>query len=78
MINIQEDGSPKVFLIDFGFAAKFIKDKSGEHIESNETTDMFQGNLLFSSVTQMKFLKTSRKDDMISLFYMIAYLLNDK
>ena len=26
MINIQDDGSPKVFLIDFGFAAKFIKD----------------------------------------------------
>ena len=26
MINIQDDGTPKVFLIDFGFAAKFIKD----------------------------------------------------
>ena len=38
---------------------------------------MFQGNLLFSSVSQMKFLKTSRRDDFISLFYMIVYLLND-
>ena len=25
----------------------------------------------------MKFLKTSRKDDMISLFYMIIFLLNE-
>ena len=76
MINIQDDGTPKVFLIDFGFAAKFLKDKTGDHIEINEGTDMFQGNLLFSSVSQMKFLKTSRRDDIMSLFYMIVYLLN--
>ena len=77
MINIQDDGTAKVFLIDFGFAAKYVKDKTGDHIEVNDGTDMFQGNLLFSTVSQMKFLKTSRRDDIISLFYMIVYLLND-
>lgn len=49
--------------MDFGFSDKFIQDSNGKHIEENETTDMFQGNLLFASVDQMNFRKTSRRDD---------------
>ena len=64
--------------MDFGFSDKFIQDSNGKHIEENETTDMFQGNLLFASVDQMNFRKTSRRDDILSLFYMIIYLLNNQ
>lgn len=38
---------------------------------------MFQGNLLFSSLDHMKFFRTSRKDDIISIFYMMVHILND-
>lgn len=32
---------------------------------------------MFASVDQMKFYKTSRRDDLISLFYLIIHLLNN-
>ena len=38
---------------------------------------LFQGNLFFCSVRTLKFLKTSRKDDFMSLAYMVIYLLNN-
>lgn len=65
-----------VFLIDFGFADKFIQE-NGKHISENDTIEVFLGNLLFASADQMNFYKTSRKDDILSLFYMVIYLLNN-
>ena len=77
MINIQADGTPKVYLIDFGFSDKFMSDITGEHIEENEEVKTFRGNLVYSSLRQMKFLKTSRKDDLVSLFYMIVSVVKN-
>ena len=37
---------------------------------------MFQGNLVYSSHSQMNFETTSRKDDLISIFYLLATILN--
>ena len=37
---------------------------------------MFQGNILFASLNQMEFRQTSRRDDLISLFFLLVYLLN--
>ena len=34
--------------------------------------------MLFSSVRQMEFRRTSRKDDLVSLFYLMMYSLNDE
>lgn len=65
-----------VTIIDFGFVDKFKDDKKGyAHIERSETVDMFQGNLLFASVDHMKFFRTSRKDDIIAIFYMMVHLM---
>ena len=36
----------------------------------------FQGNLMNSSVHQMEFKSSSRRDDMIALLYLTVYLLN--
>jgi serine/threonine protein kinase len=61
-------------LIDFGFATKFL-DKNGCHLQPKKV-EMFQGNLIFSSIDQMKFNSTSRRDDLISLAYMLSYLIH--
>ena len=75
MLNIHENNRPQVYLIDFGFTDRFIKEGSMEHNEK-ERTQYFKGNLNFSSVYQMNFLKTSRRDDMISLYYMMVVMFN--
>jgi serine/threonine protein kinase len=62
-------------LIDFGFATKYL-DSKGSHLPDKHI-ELFQGNLIFSSVSQLKFRSTSRRDDLISLAYMISYLLHE-
>jgi hypothetical protein len=63
-------------LIDYGFADKF-KEDDGTHIASTETVDTFQGNMLFASVDQLEFKRTTRRDDLISLSYLMLFLLNN-
>ena len=68
MINVN--------LIDFGYITKYQDSTTKEHI-SKSKVDMFRGNIVFSSVHQLKFDATGRRDDMISLFYLMIYLLCD-
>ena len=63
----------KVHLVDFGFVDKFIDDETKEHIKEGEIVNNFQGNLFYSSVNQMNFLKTSARDDVISAFYLVLF-----
>ena len=51
MINLGRslDEDPEVFLIDFGFARKYLKKDGKTHIEESSRVEMFQGNLVFSS-----------------------------
>ena len=70
------NADPQVFLIDFGFTDKYMEKDGKTHINANKTTDVFQGNMVFSSVRQMEFRKTSRKDDLIALFYLMIFTLN--
>ena len=46
-----------------------------EHIDLQKV-DMFSGNILWSSLNQMQFNVTSRKDDLMSIAYMSLMLLN--
>jgi len=62
-------------LVDFGFATSFVDKKTGLHI-SQEEVETFRGNMIFGSLNQLNFLKTSRRDDLISLLYMTIYMLN--
>ena len=80
MIDTQGsmEADPKVYLIDFGFAQKYVKKDGKEHISDKERVECFQGNIIFSSERQMAFHKTCRKDDFISLFYMLIFMLNNK
>ena len=62
-------------LIDFGFASKYV-DREGIHLEKSEI-QTFQGNILFASKYQMNFSLTSRRDDLISIGYILMFLLNN-
>jgi serine/threonine protein kinase len=66
-------------LIDFGLVKKFNKvEKNGKvkHVSEQEEVENFEGNLLFATPSQMCYKMTSRRDDLISVLYMILYLLN--
>ena len=76
MVHNNDLGEKEIILIDFGFAAKFI-DSNGHHISEQNEVNTFKGNMLFSSINQMEFRVTSRRDDMISLCYLLMYCLNE-
>jgi casein kinase 1 len=63
-----------IHLVDFGYATKY-KDKKGNHIELGELPS-FRGNIIFASRDQMEFKTTSRRDDLISMCYILVYLLH--
>lgn len=73
--NIFETNN--INLIDFGFVTPYLSSKGGQKHIKKGLLDLFHGNLVFASVNQMKFNKTSRRDDMISLFYFLVYLLQE-
>ena len=72
--NVMVDSQFNATLIDLGCAMTFL-DPDGKHIK-RKPFSLFKGNLLFSSLSQMEFKTTSRKDDMISAAYMLMTLLN--
>ena len=65
----------RVTLIDFGFATPFQISQDC-HISEKMQKFSFQGNLLYGSTHQMNFKYTSRRDDLISLAYLLMTLLN--
>ena len=72
MIDRLGDGALQAYLIDYGFADTIKTDDQNDvHVPT------FRGNLLFSSSRQMCFKKTKKIDDLVSLFYMIIYLINN-
>ena len=62
-----------IYIVDFGLCKKYRSSKTGKHVLP-KLTKMFNGNLLFSSLNAMKGKELSRRDDLISLGYMIVYL----
>ena len=74
-VMMNEDFEP--ILIDFGFAQKYTdSSEPNNHIKKGKV-DFFGGNFLYASLNQMKFNKTSRRDDMISLAYIALSVLNN-
>ena len=77
MVNYAKDDKIVVKLIDFGFSDTFLT-PDGKHQEESSERQQFKGNMLFSSVRQLSFMRTSRRDDLISLCYLLVYLLNNQ
>ena len=61
----------KPILIDFEFFTDHTNVKPGEKVS------MFHGNFQYGSLNELEFNKTTRKDDMISLFYVLVFSLRD-
>ena len=66
--NIMVDEKCQTSLIDFGMVEKFS--------DKPQKADDFLGNLMFASQSKLAFNKTTRKDDLISLAYLLIYHSN--
>jgi vaccinia related kinase len=65
----------KIYLIDFGLAQKFLEE-DGSH-KKKEQLHYFSGNFMFASLNSCRGNSKSRRDDMESLFYLTAFLINE-
>lgn len=70
----HKDYLNKIKMIDFGLAQKFA-DASGKHIPSVRER-FFQGNLIFASKHCFNLVTHSRRDDLISLSYLLLYIID--
>ena len=67
-------------LVDYGFASKYLvrDSETGRKMhQQKKREEKFRGNMLFASTNQMQFYSTSRRDDVISLSYLLVYLIRD-
>ena len=61
----------KLYLIDFGFCKSYLKDN--KHISKKKTSSLI-GSVNFASFHSHEHLELSRRDDLISLGYILYYL----
>lgn len=63
----------KIYLIDFGISNKYL-DEMGCHIKFSQDVP-FKGNLIYSSKNAFAQCTLSRRDDIISLMYMLICMI---
>ena len=63
-----------IYVVDFGLCKKYRSSKTGKHLLP-KLTGKFSGTLVYSSSNVFKGKEASRRDDLISLGYMLIYLL---
>lgn len=64
-----------IVLGDFKNVTRYLDKDTGKH-KNKQKTNMFRGNLMFASPNQINYRTTSRRDDIMSLFYLLLFLLN--
>ena len=69
-INLKKE----IYIIDFGIAQKYI-DNRGRHIKFRKDVG-FKGNVVFSSKNAFGEVTLSRRDDFISLIYLLIYCID--
>lgn len=69
------DDPNRVYLIDFGLASLWRDVDSNCHV-SKKQLFVFQGNFKFATKNQCGGLRTSRRDDIQSTFFILLFLLN--
>jgi len=72
--NMEEMNLHKLRLIDFGLVTRYTDD-NGIHI-AVLIEDKFKGSMLFASKNAFNFVSTSRRDDFISLVYILVFFLD--
>jgi serine/threonine protein kinase len=66
-----------IHLIDFGFSKKYIDIENGKHIELRKNKESIIGTLNFVSSHIINGNEPSRRDDIISIIYVLIYLYID-
>lgn len=69
-----EQADRTIFMIDFGLSSRYYDNVYDAHIPYSEGHAL-TGTPLFASLNQHKGIAYSRRDDVISLTYMLLYLL---
>ena len=64
----------EIYLIDFGIAQRYV-DECGRHIRFRKNVG-FKGNVVFSSKNAFGEVTLSRRDDFISLIYLLIYCID--
>ena len=62
-----------IYIVDFGLCKKYKSSKTGKHIRLRNTKK-FNGTIKYSSVNIIKGIESSRRDDLISLGYVLIFL----
>ena len=76
-ILIGMDDPNVLYIIDFGLCKKYRSSKTGKHILL-KNTGKFTGNYKFASPNVVVGKEASRRDDLISLGYLLIFLLKKK
>ena len=71
MIGIDDPNI--IYVVDFGLCKKYRSSKTGKHILPKLLKN-FYGNIIFASPNAIKGKEMSRRDDIISLGYMLIFL----
>ena len=71
----SQDQTKRVRIIDFGICSMYVKPNGTEYSEFDQFN--FKGTLLFSSVHTMEKQHLSKRDDLISLVYLLLYLFKE-
>ena len=66
-----------IYIVDFGLCKKYRSSKTGKHILP-KLTKKFKGTIKYASPNAIKGKEISRRDDLISLGYMLIFLLKKK
>ena len=73
----DQDTAPRVTLINLDNCTDYLMsdgDGNNRHIPRG-TEDTFRGNLMMASLNDMNYKKLSRRDDLISLSYLLIYMI---
>ena len=70
----NEENTNNIYLIDFGLAKRFKDNKTNQHIPYREGRP-FIGTARYASVNAHLGLEQSRRDDLMSIGYILIYLL---
>ena len=65
----------RIRIIDFGLVKRYLDPVSGQHIKKRKER-YFQGNMIFASKNAFNLFTQSRRDDLISLCYLLVYLID--
>ena len=75
--DFSDKSSSRIVLIDFGIALAWEKPDDFQHV-GWEKIDEFRGNCLFASHNSFRGYTLSRRDDLISLAYLLSFLVTGR